>query len=81
MRKFAGICLITRNVPALTQFYRQVLGVMADGNDAHAELRTEGASIALFSAEGMESMAPGSMQGAGSGNVIVMFQVDDVDGE
>jgi uncharacterized glyoxalase superfamily protein PhnB len=81
MQKFAGICLITRNVPALMQFYTQVVGVAADGNDVHAELHTEGAGIAIFSADGMERMAPGSMQGAGSGNVTVMFEVDDVDDE
>lgn len=81
MKKFRGICLITRNVPALTQFYTQVLDVTAEGDDMHAELHTEGAGIAIFSVDGMERMAPGSMQNAGAGSVTVMFEVNDVDAE
>ena len=79
--KFAGICLITPNVPALAYFYTQVLGVKAEGDDEHVELQTEGANIAIFSAKGMERMAPHSMQGAGSGNVTLAFEIDDVDAE
>lgn len=81
MKQFTGICLNTRNVPALTQFYMQVLGVTADGDDTHAELHTAGAGIVIFSVEGMERMAPGSMQNAGAGSVTVMIEVNDVDAE
>jgi catechol 2,3-dioxygenase-like lactoylglutathione lyase family enzyme len=79
--KFAGICLITKNVPGLSDFYANVLKVKAEGDDVHAELHTEGASMAIFSVEGMEQMAPGSMQGAGYGGVTIAFEVDDVDAE
>lgn len=83
--KFVGICLVTNNVPALADFYTKVLGVSAEGDDTHRELHTEGAGIAIFSTQGMESMAPGSMQGAGAGagngNVTLMFEVKDVDAE
>ena len=65
--KFAGICLVTNNVSALSDFYAKVLGVKAEGDDVHAVLNTEGAGIAIFSTEGMEGMAPRSMQGAGYG--------------
>ena len=78
---FTGICLVTDDVSALVAFYRAVLGVNAEGDDVHAELRTEGAGIAIFSTEGMEGMAPCSMQGAGSGSCILAFQVADVDAE
>jgi uncharacterized glyoxalase superfamily protein PhnB len=81
MKKFVGICLITQNVPALTQFYTQALGVTAEGDDTHVELHTEGAGIAIFSVDGMERMAPGSIQDAGAGSVTVMFEVNDVDAE
>jgi hypothetical protein len=37
--KFAGITLITGNVPALAEFYGKVLNVATDGNDVHAELK------------------------------------------
>ncbi len=79
--KFAGICLITTSVPLLTQFYTQVLGVPAEGDESHAELQTAGASIAIFSIDGMEQMAPQSMQGAGHGSFTIGIQVDDVDAE
>jgi uncharacterized glyoxalase superfamily protein PhnB len=79
--KFVGICLITNDVPSLADFYAKVLGVEAEGNDVHAELNTEGAGIAIFSTEGMENMAPGSMQGAGCGSFTTMFEVEDVDAE
>ena len=78
---FTGICLVTDDVSALVGFYREVLGVNAEGDDVHAELRTEGAGIAIFSTAGMAGMAPGSMHGAGSGSCILAFQVADVDAE
>jgi catechol 2,3-dioxygenase-like lactoylglutathione lyase family enzyme len=79
--KFTGVCLITPNVSALVSFYTRVLGVKAEGDDVHAELKTEGAGIAIFSTAGMESMAPRSMQGAGYGSVTMGFEVNDVDAE
>jgi predicted enzyme related to lactoylglutathione lyase len=79
--EFKGICLITKNVPALAEFYKRILCVDIRGDDKHAELGTEGAGIAIFSEQGMEAMAPASMQEAGSGKVTLMFQVADVDGK
>ena len=60
--EFVGICLITRNVNALASFYSKVLGVGAEGSGDHMELKIQGMDIAIYSEEGMESMAPGSMQ-------------------
>lgn len=79
--EFTGICLVTNNVPAMVEFYTKVLGVEAEGDDIHVELKTEGAAIAIFSAEGMENMAPLSMQGAGYGSFTSGFNVKDVDAE
>lgn len=79
--EFVGICLVTKNVPALAKFYTEVLGIDAEGDDVHVELNTEGASITIFSAEGMEKMAPRSMQGAGYGSFTIGFRVTDVDAE
>jgi catechol 2,3-dioxygenase-like lactoylglutathione lyase family enzyme len=79
--KFVGVCLITNDVPALADFYAKVLGVKAEGDDVHVELDTEGADIAIFSTEGMESLAPRSMQGAGYGGFTISFEVKDVDAE
>jgi catechol 2,3-dioxygenase-like lactoylglutathione lyase family enzyme len=79
--KFAGICLITRNVRVLADFYTKVLGVKAEGDDVHVELNTEGAGISILSVKGMENLAPHSMQGAGYGSFTVAFEVKDVDAE
>ena len=79
--KFDGVCLITNDVPALANFYAKVLGCTAEGDEQHAELATDGAHLAIFSINGMESMAPHSMQGAGYGSFTLGFEVEDVDAE
>jgi catechol 2,3-dioxygenase-like lactoylglutathione lyase family enzyme len=79
--KFTGICLITNDVPALASFYAKVLGVEVEGDAVHAELKNEGAAIAIFSTEGMERMAPLSMRGSGNGRLTIAFEVKDVDAE
>ncbi|MEK7353895.1 MAG: VOC family protein [Chloroflexota bacterium] len=79
--EFIGISLITKDVPALAKFYTEVLGVKADGNDVHVELKTEGAALAIFSIEGMERLAPLSMRGAGYGSFSIGFRVKNVDTE
>jgi uncharacterized glyoxalase superfamily protein PhnB len=79
--KFTGICLITNNVPALMQFYAKVLGIEGSGNGVHAELKPEGGSIAIFSSNGMEKMAPGAMQGTGHGSFTIGFEVENLDTE
>ncbi|HSQ18026.1 MAG TPA: VOC family protein [Anaerolineales bacterium] len=77
--KFSGICLITRDVPSLADFYARVLSVQAEGNATHVELNTQGTHMTIFSIAGMERMAPQSMLGAGYGSVIIAFEVVDVD--
>lgn len=79
--KFTGICLITHNVLMLADFYAKVLGVKVKGDHMHCELHTEGANISIFSTEGMESMVPLCMQGAGHGSFTIGFEVADVDAE
>jgi catechol 2,3-dioxygenase-like lactoylglutathione lyase family enzyme len=79
--EFTGICLITKNVPSLADFYARVLGIDAEGDDTHVELNTRGAKISIFSVDGMENLAPSSMQGAGHGSFSIGFEVQDVDAE
>ena len=38
-------------------------------------------SLAIFTRQGMEEMAPGSMQGAGYGSFTIGFEVEDVDAQ
>lgn len=79
--KLTGVCLVTNDVTALSEFYSRVLCVPVEGDHIHAELKTEGAGMAIFSAVEMENMAPGSMHGAGGGNFTITFAVEDVDAE
>ena len=79
--QFIGVCLITHDVPRLRQFYEQVLQVKGEGDENHVDLSAQGAIFTLFSWQGMEEMAPGSMGGAGMGSVILEFQVANVDVE
>ncbi len=76
-----GISILTRDVPRLRSFYTEVLRVEAEGDETFTALRTEGASLSLFTEEGMEAMAPGSMAGAGRGSYTLEVEVEDVDGE
>lgn len=79
--RFAGICLITNDVPRLSRFYMDILGVEGEHNHIHMELKAHGTSLAIYSTEGMEEMAPGSMKGAGYGSFTINFEVEDVDFE
>ncbi len=79
--KFTGICLVTEHVPTLVQFYAKILRCTAEGDDTHAEFELGGASLAIFTRQGMEELAPSSMQGAGYGGVTIGIQVDNVDAE
>lgn len=77
--RFTGTCLISADVSSLAAFYAAVLDASVRGDDAFATVTTPGANLSIYSAAGMERMAPGSMTGAGSGNFTLEFDVDDVD--
>lgn len=78
---FNGICLITQDVLTLAKFYEKILCVHANGDAVHMELSMKKTGLTIFSMEGMEDMAPDSTLGLGTGNVILGFEVDDVDAE
>lgn len=81
MIKFNGICIVTRDVRRLHDFYRDVLQVESEGDDVFAALPIEGATLSLFAEQAMEQMAPGCMESAGYGGYTLEFEVDDVDVE
>ncbi len=76
---FAGTCLVSRDVLRLANFYGDLLGASVDGNEMFAFVHVPGALLSVFHLDGMDQMAPGSMPAAGSGAVLLEFQVDDVD--
>ncbi|MBN1934551.1 MAG: VOC family protein [Anaerolineae bacterium] len=81
MKRFNSICIVTGNVRGLRDFYQRVLQMAAEGDEIFATFSTPGANLTLFSVQGMEGMAPGSMSGSGAGNCVLEFQVQDVDEE
>ena len=80
-RQFKSICLITQDVLKLRDFYQDVFQVQAEGSATFVAFSPEGVPLTLFHKEGMEQMAPGSMQGAGTGGSVLEFKVEDVDQE
>lgn len=81
MRELAGFCLVTSDVDRLRAFYEVVLGVAAEGGGDFAQFTGPQTYLVLYSKRGMEELAPGCMKGAGSGNSVLEFAVDDVDDE
>ena len=79
--KFVGICLITQDVARLAVFYAQVLDCPPLGDDTHAEFPFGDAGLAIYSVQGTEAMAPGSMAGAGAGGFTLIFEVRDIQAE
>lgn len=79
--RFSGICLVTKDVSKLSDFYKIVLQAEADGDDTFTMITTQGAELSIYSEEGMEQMAPGSMQNSGRGKYTLEFEVEDVDKE
>ncbi len=77
--RFNGICIVSKDVRRLAEFYIQLLGVEGSVNSTFVGLATRGASLSIFSDEEMEIMAPGSMDGAGRGGCTIEFEVADVD--
>jgi catechol 2,3-dioxygenase-like lactoylglutathione lyase family enzyme len=65
----------------LRDFYKEVLQVEADGENVFVFILTEGAALSIYSAEGMEERAPGSLKGAGRGYCTIEFEVENVDAE
>ncbi len=76
---FIGTCLVTRDVLRLATFYRDLLEGTLDGNEIFAFVHVPGAQLSMFHQDGMDQMVPGSMAAAGTGAVLLEFQVDDVD--
>ncbi|MER5178217.1 VOC family protein [Streptomyces sp. NPDC002896] len=76
---FTGTCLLSDDVPSLAAFYAAVLDAEVQGADPFATVSVPGAVLSFFSARAMESMVPGAMSTAASGNFTVEFEVTDVD--
>ena len=79
--KLTHTCIITEDVGRLRSFYQEVLQIEPLGEGAYVEFPTEAGTLSLFSLEGLEKLAPGSMQGASNNTAMLEFHVEDVDKE
>jgi catechol 2,3-dioxygenase-like lactoylglutathione lyase family enzyme len=80
--RFNGICLITKNINLLKNFYQDIFQAEIEAeSDRFVKFLMNGAWLSIFSNEGMENMAPGSMKDAGFGSCAIEIEVDDVDKE
>ena len=79
---FTGLCLITEDLSRLVAFYSHVLNTTFTGDEVHAEAVLEGACLAINARQSCQAqMGFEPSAGLGTGNVTLMFRVNDVDGE
>jgi uncharacterized protein len=81
MKRFNSVCLVTKDVPRLREFYRTVFQIEPIGDDGFTAFLTPGAHLVIFPVSGMETMAPGSMAGVGSGSCVIELEMEEVDRE
>jgi catechol 2,3-dioxygenase-like lactoylglutathione lyase family enzyme len=80
--RLAGICLISKDVSRLVNFYKDVLRIEAEEESAEfAGFLMNGVKLLICSHEIMESMAENSMQNAGFGSFTLEVEVENVDAE
>jgi len=79
--RLTNVCLLTDRLPALRQYYEEVLGVVADRwGDDYAELKLGDATLSLFARRLHEDLAPGSSGEPPNPAMLTEVRVDDVDG-
>jgi catechol 2,3-dioxygenase-like lactoylglutathione lyase family enzyme len=80
--KLASARIVTRDVAALTRFYREVTGVAPVESKDYVEFRTACGTLAICCHRSMEANgAAGATMPATNLSVVLDFQVDDVDRE
>ena len=79
--KLAYARLVTRDVPALAQFYQEITGIAPIGSEDYVELRTHGGALAISSKRSVDLFNAGAAEPGANRSAIVEFQVDDVDKE
>lgn len=73
--KFEGVCLLTKDVPRLVEFYSTLFATEAEGDDSHSVMRIGGLGLAIWHPEGLEGFPPNVRQNCFS----LMFSVEDLD--
>jgi len=80
--KFTHVCLITKRLESLRDFYRVVLQLEPKVyQEDYLEFPLEGAVLSLYKQESLEKTVPGAMQAGANRSVMLEFQVQEVDQE
>lgn len=80
--KFSDVCFITGDVLRLRAFYEAVFGVKAEGDEIHSGISIDGLTLVFDHAcIAEENPTFRYIEAGGANNVIVGFNVDDVDAE
>ncbi|MGV2292449.1 VOC family protein [Trinickia sp. YCB016] len=78
--KFASVRVVTRDIDGLVEFYQRLSGIEAiRPADGFAELRFEGATLAISSERLIELFNVGAATAAANQSAILEFEVEDVD--
>ncbi|APA85588.1 VOC family protein [Paraburkholderia sprentiae WSM5005] len=78
--KFASVRIVTRDLDGLIEFYQRLSGIeAARPADGFAELRFEGATLAISSERLIELFNVGAATAAANRSAILEFEVEDVD--
>jgi len=80
--QFTDVCFITNDVMRLRAFYETVFGVKAEGDEIHSGLSIDGLTFVFDHVDiADENPTFRYISAGGANNVIVGFNVDDVDVE
>jgi uncharacterized glyoxalase superfamily protein PhnB len=78
--KLASVRVVTRDVDELVEFYQRLAGIEAvRPADGFAELRFEGATVAISSEHLIKLFNVGAATAAANQSAILEFEVEDVD--
>jgi len=80
--QFTDVCFIANDVLRLRAFYEAVFGVKAEGNEIHSGISIDGLTLVFDHVDiTEENQAFRYVEAGSANNVIVGFNVDDVDAE
>jgi len=78
--KFASVRVVTSDIEKLIEFYQRLSGIEATRlADGFAEMRFEGATLAISSEHLIELFNQGAATAAANRSAILEFEVQDVD--
>lgn len=82
MAKLTHACVITADVPRLSEFYSRILRMdPTRSHDDYVEFATSGGALSLYAQSKLEPYAPGATSPRRNRSVMIEFEVGDVDAE